>query len=165
MAENAQIVASIESNNIKVKVCSKRELCKSLEEQGYMSNWELDPLEAAYQAVRGRLYLDSCGSGWKCALKILSEFGLSLDVFIVYRDLRRKGRKPRLGFRKRTLIYEHNSRIYEVLILKEGYLERLLDLIEWSRLASADNHVPIIAVVDRTGIVTYYEARASRSLQ
>ena len=160
-----QAIASLGDSKVVLTSCLDRDFCRSLERAGYLEAGALDPIEAAYQLSRDRILLEGCGTGWKCALKLLQDFSVDPDLFTVYRDLRRKGRKPKLGFRPRTLLYEHNSKVYEVLVLSEGYVEKLSRIIEWGRQAAADNHVPIIAVVDRTGIITYYEARASRSIQ
>ncbi|MCE4610720.1 MAG: hypothetical protein F7B17_01970 [Desulfurococcales archaeon] len=160
-----QAIASLKNSKVVVTACLDKDFCRSLERAGYLEDNTLYPIETAYQLSRGRLLLEGCGTGWGCTLRLLHDFSIDLDMFTVYRDLRRKGRKPRLGFRPRTLLYEHNSKVHEVLVLSEGYVERLSKIIEWGRQAAADNHVPIIAVVDRTGIITYYEARASKSIQ
>ena len=160
-----QAIASLRDGKVIIISCIDKELCRSLEKAGYLEARVLDPVEAAYQLSRGRMLLEGCGTGWSCTLKLLQDFNVDIDVFAVYRDLRRKGRKPRMGFRPRTLLYEHNSRVHEVLVLSEGYVEKLSRIIEWGRQAAADNHTPIIAVVDRTGIITYYEARATKSIQ
>jgi tRNA-intron endonuclease len=165
-AVSTLIRLSLDGVSIKVAACIDEAFCESLRRAGYLSeDGTLDPLEAVYQVSRGRAELEGCGGGWSCAIQMMAVLEIDLDLFTVYRDLRRKGRRPRKGFRRKTLLYEREGRIYEVLVLSEGYVETLRSIIEWSRQAAADDHVPIIAVVDRTGLVTYYEARASRSIQ
>jgi len=39
-----------------------------------------------------------------------------------------------------------------------------LEIAEWSRLAVSDSHDPVVAVVDESGGVTYYEARTVKEL-
>ena len=163
---NGAVVARLAGSTVRLEGCEcNSSLCASLEKHGYLQRGTLDPLEAAYQIASGRIELYGCGSGWRCALKAIPALSIRLDELIVYMNLRRRGRKPQRGFRKHTLLYDHQGRTYEVLILSEGRPVRLGSLIEWSRQAVADNHVPIIAVVDRTGVVTFYEARASKSIQ
>lgn len=103
--------------------------------------------------------------GWGAALDVIRSLGLDLELFIVYYDLVRRGRKVRPGVRPRTLLYEDGAgRTYEVLVLNEGNSVSVESLVEWSRRAAADSHEPIIAVVDESGGVTYYQSRAARSL-
>jgi len=158
--------AIVEGGLVRLVKCLDKEFCRALRSAGYLDGQgRLDPLEAVYQVSRGRIEVEGCGSSWGCVFRLLTMLDIGLDLFVVYRDLRRKGRKPFKGFRPGTLLYKHEGRVYEVLVLSEGYPVTLSQLVEWSRQSVADNHVPIVAVVDRTGVVTYYEARASRSMQ
>ncbi|BAA79661.1 hypothetical protein APE_0685 [Aeropyrum pernix K1] len=147
-----------------VEECFDGSYCRNLERIGYLRKGRLEPLEAAYQASRGMLCMGET-RGWAAAVEVIAGLGLSLDTALVYFDLRRKGRKPLVGVRRGTLVYEHGGRVYEVLVLSEGYPLKIGSLVEWSRGASMDNHSPIVAIVDRTGLITYYEARAVRSIQ
>ncbi len=124
---------------------------------------EMDVYSAAYLVYRGKASFRG-SSGWGAAFSLLSEAGADIDLFFVYMDLRRRGRRPQVGVRKRTLVYQHGSNRYEVLVLSEGYPVTLGSLMEWSRLSSSDGYMPVIAVVDRYGVVTYYEARAVSSI-
>lgn len=102
--------------------------------------------------------------GWQKALRILEELKVDVELFLVYYDLVRRGKKVRVGLRERTLIYEDGSgRIYEVLVLREGERISVQQLIVWGRRASADSHEPLIAVIDENGGVTYYETHVLRS--
>lgn len=115
-------------------------------------------MERAYQ------YIVNLKS-WDAALSVLREFNVKLEAFLVYYDLRRRGRRVRPGPRPNTLIYEDPSgKLSEVLILSEGSYIKLNDILEWSIRASADSHRPVIAIIDETGVITYYEARTLRTL-
>lgn len=147
-----------------VSQCMDLELCRLLEERGYLAQGGLDPLEAAFQASRGKLELEGLGGGWRAALAAADAAGLSLKELIVYIDLRRRGRLPRRGLRPGTFEYRAGGRLYEVLILEEGETTTYGRLLDWSRSAVADDREPVIAIVDRNGDVTYYLARATRSI-
>lgn len=102
---------------------------------------------------------------WAGALRIISEQGVDLELFLVYYDLRRRGRKVRPGHRPRTLLLEERpGRVAEVLVLSEGRPVRASDIVEWSRLAVSDSHEPVLAIVDENGGITYYEARVVSEL-
>ncbi len=102
---------------------------------------------------------------WAEALRIISEGDFDLELFLVYYDLRRRGRKVRLGHRPRTILLEERSnRIVEVLVLSEGRPVRASEIVEWSRLAVSDSHEPVLAIVDENGGITYYEARVVSDL-
>lgn len=164
MAGGVALEGRLEGCSVRVEACSDRGLCATLEGRGYLAGGVLDPLEAFYQAVRGKLVLAGGASGWKAGLSIVESCRLPLKLFIVYLDLRRKGRLPRRGIRPGTLEFREGERVYEVLILEEGEVTTYGALAEWSRSAVADGRHPVIAIVDHAGSVTYYEARVSRSL-
>ncbi len=151
-------VARIDGGSVVVDNCMEPVFCRSLERDGYLVNRVLDPLEASYQCIMDGIRIDG-GTGWGCALDIAMATGVSIQVLIVYIDLRRRGRKPRNGARERTLWVEWGSRRYEFLILEEGDVFTFKELGEWSRLAAGDGYIPVLAIVDRVGGVTYYEAR------
>ena len=153
----------LEDNNILIEECEDEKLCSSLKEHGYIVGDYIDPLEAFYLLSKGKAELNG-STGWRTALLLALTLGLDVDLAFVYIDLRRRGRKPRLGVRKRTLVYAWKGGRFEVLVLSEGYPVRLGDIVEWSRIASGDGYTPVVAVVDRHGTVTYYEARTVTSL-
>ncbi len=102
---------------------------------------------------------------WQKAIKMIEDLHLDLETFIVYFDLRRRGKKVTVGPRPRTLLYNvTDNRTAEVLILSEGNYVKLMDIVRWSQRAVADAHEPILAIVDESGGVTYYEARVVRQL-
>ncbi len=115
--------------------------------------------ELAYRAVAER-------RDWAEALGILGQSDVDFELFLVYYDLRRRGRRVRLGHRPRTLIFDVKpNRIAEVLVLSEGRPVKASDIVEWSRLAVSDSHEPVLAIVDEGGGITYYEARVVSELR
>ena len=148
---------------IVIKKCLEERLCKSLIQRGYIREGFLDPLEAAYQAWIGKLLLENL-KGWDAALMIMIENDIPLKLFIVYSDLRRRGRIVYSGPRKNTLITVLGDKKMEILVLEEGETITVRGILDWSIIASGEDRRPIIAVVDRNGSVTYYEARVTSSL-
>ncbi|WP_062661971.1 SEN2-like domain-containing protein [Aeropyrum camini] len=124
--------ARLEGGSVVLEKCFDSGYCRNLERLGYLRDRTLDPLEAAYQASRDMLCLGGI-RGWRAAIGVIASLGLSLDTALVYFDLRRKGRKPLAGVRRGTLVYEHGGRVYEVLVLSEGYPLKIGSLVEWSR--------------------------------
>ncbi|MGC9209666.1 MAG: hypothetical protein ACP5FT_00100 [Acidilobus sp.] len=102
---------------------------------------------------------------WSQALAMIERSGLDFELFLVYYDLRRRGRRVSMGRRPRTLLIDEGSgRIMEVLVLSEGRPVKLSDIAEWSRLAVSESHEPVLAIVDENGGITYYEARVVTDL-
>jgi len=162
--EGVHVRARIAGDALVVEECVVERTCRLMEAHGSLVGGVLDPLEAAYQAARGRLEVGGV-AGWLAALTIVEELVGDFDLFIVYYDLRRRGRRVRRGVRPRTLVVEYTqARRAEVLVLSEGARVPLSRIVEWSELAAADDRDPVIAVVDSYGRATYYEARASRSV-
>ena len=120
-------------------------------------------MDAAYTAATGKSPCPGI-EGWEGALRILELEGIWMPLFLVYYDLRKRGRRARRGVRPNTLVYSHGSRRIEVLVLEEGDAVSVGSLLEWSRIASGDGHTPVVAIVDRNGGITYYETRALESL-
>ncbi len=164
MGEGPHVIAAVDGDSIVVRKCLEERTCRLMEEHGSLSGNIIDPLEAAYQAVKGKVAIDG-ETGWRAALRVAKDILGDLDLFLVYYDLRRRGRRVRRGVRRRTLIVAYTpSRRVEILVLSEGRRVRLSEIFEWSRLAAADGHEPVIAVVDSYGRATYYEARAAREI-
>ncbi|GAB6147568.1 SEN2-like domain-containing protein [Stetteria hydrogenophila] len=159
----AAIEGVLEGCGVRITGCGDPRVCRLLEERGYIENGVLDGLEAFYQAVAGRLSLQGL-TGWSAALAVVEACDVPFKAFITYLDLRRRGRLPRRGVRPGTLEVARGQKVYEVLILEEGETTTYGFLAEWSRSAVADGRQPVIAIVDRNGDVTYYEARAVKSL-
>ncbi len=157
-------ICTIDDNGVRVLKCLDREQCGSWARSGYLKRPNyLDALEAAYQASSNAIIVDG-DTGWRKAMEILYRFSESLAMFIVYLDLRSRGRRVIRGVRKDTLIVKMGKESFEILVLEEGSEVELEWLAEWSRIASGDGFNPIVAIVDRNGDVTYYELRASLEL-
>ncbi|MGC9072427.1 MAG: tRNA-intron endonuclease family protein [Acidilobus sp.] len=123
-----------------------------------MAEGQEEAYERAFSAVKDR-------GDWPEALNTIGSLGLDFELFLVYYDLRRRGRRVALGRRPRTLLVEERpSRIAEVLVLSEGRPVKPSEIAEWSRLAVSDSHEPVLAIVDESGIITYYEARVVTDL-
>ena len=157
------MVVAVEGGVVRLVECRSERICRLMEEHGSLRDGVLDPLEAAYQAARGRVYLGGA-TGWEAALSIVSSTGVPVDLFLVYYDLRRRGRRVRRGVRPGTLLVDYGGRKVEILVLSEGVRVPLWRLASWSRLAAGDGYEPVVAVVDSYGRPTYYTARASTSL-
>ncbi len=156
---------SVENAKVVIDECFDRSFCESLKSRGLITDNFLDVLEASYLIAK---CIVSVGSecGWVVALDLISRVSpVDMDLFFVYYDLRKRGRIVTRGFRPGTLIMRKGSkgRPVEILVLREGVLVELEDIVEWSRLASGDGMDPVVAIVDGHGNVTYYEARAVRS--
>ena len=151
--------ARLDNGQVVFVECSSQRACRDIDPEGP------DPLEVAYRVVRGLIEVEGLGTGWGPALSMLERLKVPVDLFIVYYDLRRRGRRVRSGIRQGTLIVESGSRRFEVLVLSLGARTRLSSIIDWSELAVADDREPVIAVVDGHGSVTYYTARAAGSIR
>ncbi|MEN2999666.1 MAG: hypothetical protein ABDH61_03740 [Acidilobaceae archaeon] len=144
--------------------CRDEEFCKALEKQGYLEGGEMEALELLYQLSQEVVELNG-ESGWEALLHAARELSLRFSVFLVYMDLRKKGRWPRRSVRKDSLLLRLPSgKTGEVLVLEEGEGRRLEEVIEWVRAVQAMERVPLLAVVDKAGVISYYEARALKKL-
>jgi len=155
----AEAVVRAEDGRVVVVECRVERACRELDPSSP------DPLEVAYRVVRGVVEVEGSGSGWSPALSLLESVGVPVDLFLVFYDLRRRGRRVRRGVRPGTLIAEYGSRRFEILVLSLGSRRRVGSLLDWSRLAAADDREPVIAVVDGYGSVTYYTARAADAIR
>ncbi|MDM7275938.1 MAG: hypothetical protein P3X22_007510 [Thermoprotei archaeon] len=159
--KNAKIHFKIKGNTIEVGECLDPELCASMAKLNLIEDGKVEPLEAAHQAALGRAAVDDV-AGWEAVVNVLRAFNIKLSMFLVYHDLRRRGRRVKRGSRSGTLIVDlGRGRLAEILVLEEGTPMTLEKLAEWSRGASASNHEPMVAIVDRAGVISYYEARAT----
>ncbi|MEM1774157.1 MAG: hypothetical protein QXO93_03490, partial [Acidilobaceae archaeon] len=76
-----------------------------------------------------------------------------------------KGKRVKARVKDNTLLIPLSpGKVLEILVLEEGVHMTLEGLAEWSRGVQALNHIPIIAIVDKTGVITYYEARTMTQL-
>jgi len=76
--------------------------------------------------------------------------------YIVFADLLRRGKKPRIDVAQGTLLIE-DQRI-QVIVLKEDEPVSIRTLLDAIEKAQRRGYTSIIAVVDIHGDVTYYEA-------
>jgi len=120
---------------------------------------ELHPVEAAYLLYIGKLRLRE-ESGRELSLedmfKIIRDDNLWI-LFVVYTDLRRKGKRVRLSHTPRMLYVEHGDKVIEMLVLEENTMVPSTDIVEFVRRAISRGFEPMIAVVDMYGDITYYE--------
>ncbi|MEM0340565.1 MAG: hypothetical protein QXN05_00090 [Acidilobaceae archaeon] len=140
-------------------------ICSSLRESNLMGpDYTLDKLEALYQLALGNSVYEN-EIGWNAVTKLLNKINVKLSVFLVYHDLRRKGRPVRTSpYPRSNLMLERSGKKIEILVLEAGSKVRLGDLVEWARLVQASNHTPVLAVVDELGVITYYEVLSSSAL-
>ena len=81
------------------------------------------------------------------------------SMFTVYYDLRRRKRKVIPEVRREGTILEIRKEKWwaEYLVLEEGVKTTIDKLILWIEDVRANDMLPIVAIVDRNGGVTYYE--------
>ncbi len=165
MSGEARLVLRLSGDGVAVAGCLEERVCRALEERGYLRGGLLDPFEAGYMLARCTARLEEGGCGWVEALRAAG-LGGAAEMFLVYFDLRRRGRIVRRGIRRGTLlVYKGGVARVEVRVLVEGSPVSIGDLIEWSRTAAGDGKEPVIAVVSGHGDVTYYSARAVTSFR
>jgi len=151
--------AEVGGGAVSLVECLDEGFCDTLRSRGYLRGGAVDPLEAMLQAVRGRLEV-SGARGWDAFLWIARDLGVPLKEAIVYLALRRRYPEVHRGPRASTLVARGRSgRPVEVLVLEEGESVSVGELARWSQLASGDGHEPVVAIVDRNGQATFYEAR------
>jgi len=155
-------VVELVGGGVRLAACSYKKFCDILRERGYLDGDMLDPLEAAYQASRGKVLLKGGVEGWHAFMRILEYSNVPLKMAIVYRILRSKFPEVKLWVRRSTLLARRRGegRPMEVLVLEEGEIITVAELVEWSEAAVKDGHEPVVAVVDRNGQATFYEARS-----
>lgn len=152
------------SDRIVLEKCFDQEFCVNMLKSGFIDlKGNIDPLEAIHLLALGRISIDD-RTGWEEALRLIDRFNVGLSLFLVYHDLRKRGRRVKLGLRPNTLVLNMGSRRVEVLVLEEGKLMTLSDLAEWSKSCIASGYEPVVAIVDRYGVITYYEARVTSEI-
>ncbi|MEM0366022.1 MAG: hypothetical protein QXR02_01170 [Acidilobaceae archaeon] len=157
-------IVKISDEGIVLDKCIDSEFCSNLGRLGYIRDNIVEPLEVAYQASLGTIEFNGL-SGWEASLQILSMLRIRLSLFLVYHDLRTKGKRVKARVKDNTLLIPLSpGKVLEILVLEEGVHMTLEGLAEWSRGVQALNHIPIIAIVDKTGVITYYEARTMTQL-
>ncbi len=120
----------------------------------------LRPLEALYLAYRGRIIVELKGSAlsFKDLMAFFSRRDEMLWVkFTVYHDLRNRGRRVSPGPRDNSLVYlSPNGRRIEVYVLEESRMTSLSEIAEYMDSSLRNDRLPVLAIVDRHGDVTYY---------
>ena len=81
------------------------------------------------------------------------------SMFTVYYDLRRRKRKVIPEVRRDGTLLEirRNKWWAEYLVLEEGVKVNMEQLLNWVEDVKANDMIPVVAIVDRNGSVTYYE--------
>lgn len=157
----------LDKGRLRVVNCREaKSLCSSLLKSGFMSeDHYVDALEALYQtALENAVYEGR--DGWRAVVELLKILDIELSLFLVYYDLRKKGRRVKTSpYPRSDLVLEGSSgRIAELLVLEAGERVKLRDIAEWARLVQASSHVPVVAIVDELGAITYYEVSALTTL-
>ncbi|MCE4614573.1 MAG: hypothetical protein F7B60_03495 [Desulfurococcales archaeon] len=161
--ETVQIKAEIESDKLKVIECLSERLCSKLEEYGKIQDNGLDVYEAGFLAYKGLLEVNG-KTGEDAFEKILPLIDDFL-VFQVYLDLRKRGKRVIRGPIRRSLLLIEGSRIYEIHVLGEGEFTTPKDIVKLAEYSSVNARHPVVAIVDSTGIITYYTMRKSDSIR
>ncbi|MFP3144223.1 MAG: hypothetical protein RXQ93_04300 [Caldisphaera sp.] len=159
MSKESYLDLVMEDGKVVIRTCNNKDFCDQLEKNGLIINNRLNILESLYLIAIERANING-KTGWENALEIIKYYKIPLNLFLVYFDLRKRGRRVWEGSRDNTLISETpNLKKFEVLVLGEGDLITTFQITEWSELAVADSHIPVIAIVDKNGEITYYESR------
>ena len=120
---------------------------------------ELHPVEAAYPVYTDRLKRrDELGQelGLEELFKRIDSDMLWI-LFIVYSDLRRKGKRVRPGPDPRVLYIERGDNVVEMLVLEENSVVSPEEILQFIKRALSKGFEPMIAIVDMYGDITYYE--------
>jgi len=163
-----QAEAELRDGKVVITKCYSPSFCKRFRERSYLDPETnvIETLEAALWLAREQLSLRG-ESGWAAAVNLIVKAKVPLKIFITYVALRRRYPRVYRWVREDTLIaygVEGDKKKIEVLVLEEGEEVLIEDVVKWSVAASKDDHDPIIAIVDRNGSVTFYEARAVTEL-
>ncbi|AFZ71095.1 tRNA splicing endonuclease [Caldisphaera lagunensis DSM 15908] len=158
-AKDTYLELNIEEEKLMVKNCYDNEFCEQLIKNDLIVNNSVNLLEGIYLIAIEKAMIDN-EVGWGKALELIDRYKIPLHIFLVYYDLRKRGRRVWIGPRDNTLISEtHKLKKIEVFVLSEGSPITTNKIANWSELAVADSHIPIIAIVDKNGEITYYESR------
>ena len=158
-----QIKAVIESGKLKITECLSERLCSKLKEYGKIQDDYLEVYEGGFLAYRGMLEVNgkTGEDSFEKILPLIDDF----LVFQVYLDLRKKGKKVIRGPIRRSLLLIEGSHIYEVHVLGEGEYTTPKDIVKLAEYSSANARQPVVAIVDSTGLISYYTMRKSESIK
>jgi len=121
----------------------------------------LDLIEASYLVYTGRAKaLDESGRELdaKELFRRYASWDLWWILFTVFTDLASRGRRVRRGYGERDLVVEHGNKIYMIYVTEEGAEIPMITLLSWIESSHHKDMIPVIAVVDMYGDVTYYQA-------
>ncbi len=115
-------------------------------------------IEALWLCYKGiaEIYLDN---GRKLSIKDILELSNDDSLwikFIVYLDLRLRGKKPSVNILSDSLCIRSDNVVYEVLVLEETTMLRLSDLLTKIENLYSKGHEVVLGLVDKHGDVTYY---------
>ncbi len=121
----------------------------------------LDPLEVAYLLHEDRAIVFGDGGKILTLRDLASMYADKKEwwlLFTVLHDLYKRGRIARRGFGENDLILEREGKRYQIYVTEENVIVSVNELLEWIDKTFAKNMIPVIAVVDMYGDVTYYKA-------
>lgn len=127
---------------------------------GYEEGSELDLLQASHLVYSGKaLAVDEDGRelGIRDLFARYASGDLWWILFTVFNDLASRGRKVRRGYEDRDLVVEHGGKTYRIYVTEEGASVPIITLLSWLEGSQHKDLVPVIAVVDMYGDVTYYQ--------
>lgn len=154
---------------IKVKINEVFEVIEGVNEArklgiGYLDKlrgkYVVDFIEAAYilQSTKG-IVIDSSGNPLDLKTLFIKYSRKSIDwaKFSVYYDLRKRGRKVKIGFTENDLIVEYGNERMLIFVTEENIGITVNKLLEWVKYSFSKGFKPLLAVVDMHGDITYYE--------
>ncbi len=127
----------------------------------YREGETLDLFEASYLVYSGRaraLDENNRELGIRELFMRYASGNLWWILFTVFTDLASRGRRIRRGYGERSIIVEHGGQRYLVYVTEEGVEIPIITLLSWIEGSQHKDMIPVIAVVDMYGDVTYYQA-------
>ncbi len=115
-------------------------------------------IEALWLCYKGiaEIYLDNGKKlGIEDILALSSDNSLWIK-FIVYLDLRLRGKKPSVNVLNDSLCVKSNNVVYEIVVLEETTMFRLSELLARIENLYGKGHEVVLGLVDKHGDVTYY---------
>ncbi|MEM0043377.1 MAG: hypothetical protein QXJ51_00010 [Sulfolobales archaeon] len=127
----------------------------------YREGEAIEPLEVAYLLQEERaIVLDESNRvlELKDLVMIYSSKREWWLLFTVLYDLHKRGRIARRGFGDRDLILEREGKKYQIYVTEENVFIPISIILDWIESSMKKGFIPVIAVVDMYGDVTYYKA-------
>ena len=120
----------------------------------------LDPLEVAFLIYEGKAVVFD--NDKVLSLKdLVDRYSDKKDwwlLFTVLYDLYKRGRIVKRGFSENDLILEREGKKYRIFVTEENVFLPITLISEWIESSIDKGYIPVIAVVDMHGDVTYYKA-------